>query len=122
VLRLGHLNIDVHDLDRAVSFYAQWFGFDRVLAEYPDRTLFVTDATGFELALHEGAATRTERDWHFGFLAPDVATVRTLMASMATAGIAVADAEDTDAYVGYKCRDPDGHVIEVYFEPRSRVG
>jgi len=41
VLRLGHLNLTVSDLNRAATFYATWFGFDQVLAEYPDNEIEV---------------------------------------------------------------------------------
>ena len=58
MLRLGHLNLTVSDVNRAASFYATWFGFDQVLAGYPDNTRFVTDGSGFELALHEGFARK----------------------------------------------------------------
>jgi catechol 2,3-dioxygenase-like lactoylglutathione lyase family enzyme len=119
VLRLGHLNLTVSDVNRAASFYATWFGFDQVLAGYPDNTRFVTDGSGFELALHEGVRTEAASDWHFGFLASDARSVRDVMAAMQQAGTVMGALEDTDDYVGFKCRDPDNHEIEVYFEPRA---
>jgi len=119
MLRLGHLNLNVSDVNRAADFYAAWFGFDRILAEYPDNTRFITDGSGFELALHQEIRSAAPVDWHFGFLASDARSVRTLMASMHEAGEMVGDLEDSDQYVGFKCRDPDGHEIEVYFEPRG---
>jgi catechol 2,3-dioxygenase-like lactoylglutathione lyase family enzyme len=118
MLRLGHLNVPVADLDRATAFYARWFGFDRTVAEYADRTRMLNDASGFDLALHEGAPAAGEKDWHFGFLAPDAASVRDLLAAMAGADVVVTDEEDTAQYVGFKCRDPDGNIIEIAYEPR----
>ena len=119
MLRVGHLNLTVTDLDRSTEFYSRWFGFDRVLAEYPDGARFLTDRTGFELALHPGlASARTELNWHFGFLAPDGRTVRELVAELLSEEIPVADPAYEQGYVGFKCLDPDGHVIEVYWEPR----
>ena len=119
MLRLAHLNLTVSDLNRAATFYATWFGFDQVLAEYPDNTRFVTDGSGFELALHEGDRSAAASDWHFGFLASDARSVRAVMAAMQQAETVTSDLEDTDDYVGFKCRDPDNHEIEVYFEPRT---
>ena len=122
VLRLGHLNITVADLDLSVAFYDRWFGFDRVLADYDDGTRFLTDSTGFELGLHPGGPTPSSANWHFGFLSPDPTCVRDLMTSLSAAGVPVTDPEDEPTYVGFKCQDPDGHVIEVYWEPRTERG
>jgi catechol 2,3-dioxygenase-like lactoylglutathione lyase family enzyme len=120
VLRLGHLNITVSDVGRSTDFYGRWFGFDRVLAEYPDGTRFVTDRSGFELGLHhESRSPAPTTDWHFGFLAEDPEVVRDLMRSLNAAGVSVLDPEDEPGYVGFKCDDPDGYVIEVYWEPRA---
>jgi catechol 2,3-dioxygenase-like lactoylglutathione lyase family enzyme len=118
VLRLAHLNLTVSDVDRSDEFYRRWFAFDRVLAEYDDGTRFVSDASGFELGLHRGGPAASSVDWHFGFLASDQATVRELRTAMTAAGVVVIDPEDSRGYVGFKCADPDGYVVEVYFEPR----
>ena len=32
-------------------------------------------------------------------------------------GIAIVERDDEAAYVAFKCLDPDGHRIEVYWEP-----
>jgi catechol 2,3-dioxygenase-like lactoylglutathione lyase family enzyme len=120
VLRLGHLNITVTDVDRSTAFYARWFGFDRILADYPDGTRFVTDGSGFELALHHRAGAGPQGgDWHFGFLAADPGTVRSLLTQLRSDAVAVMEVEDEPGYVGFKCEDPDGHVIEVYWENRT---
>jgi catechol 2,3-dioxygenase-like lactoylglutathione lyase family enzyme len=121
VLRLGHLNLAVTDRARAAAFYRRWFGFDRVLAEYDDGTTFVTDPSGFELALHEAErapARETHEGWHFGFLAASASTVTEMAAAMGDAGVTVEGLEESPSYVGFRCRDPDGYEIEVYFEPR----
>jgi catechol 2,3-dioxygenase-like lactoylglutathione lyase family enzyme len=118
VLCLGHLNISVADIDRSRAFYGQWFGFDRMLAEYEDGTRFIADASGFELALHPGGSAAPRRDWHFGFVASDPDAVRGLRSAMVTSGLRILEPEDTSGYVGFKCEDPDGHIVEVYFEPR----
>ena len=118
MFRLAHLNISVADLDRASAFYGRWFGFDRVLAQYDDGTRFITDASGFELGLHAGVPTVSGTDWHFGFIASDAEAVTDLMSAMTASGLVVEEPENTGHYVGFKCRDPDGHIVEVYFEPR----
>jgi len=32
-------------------------------------------------------------------------------------GVTIVERNDDAAYVGFKCLDPDGHRIEVYWEP-----
>ena len=118
MLRLGHLNLTVSDVERSAVFYRRWFGFDRVLADYPDGTRFVTDDGGFELGLHPGQPQRPGVDWHFGFLAAHRDAVRDAMSAFTAAGVPVTDREDTPTYAGFKCTDPDGYVIEVYCEAR----
>jgi catechol 2,3-dioxygenase-like lactoylglutathione lyase family enzyme len=118
VLRLAHLNITVADLDRSVAFYGLWFGFDQVLVNYADGTRFITDATGFELGLHPAGPAASVSGWHFGFLSAGPTAVRDLMASLSAEGVPITTSVDEPNYVGFKCRDPDGYVIDVYWEPR----
>ena len=48
--------------------------------------------------------------------APDV--VRDLRARLIADGVELVEDEDEDDYVGIKCLDPDGHVVEVSWEPQ----
>jgi hypothetical protein len=44
-----------------------------------------------------------------------------LLERMDADGVTVAERNDEAAYVAFRCLDPDGHRIEVYWEPlRSR--
>jgi catechol 2,3-dioxygenase-like lactoylglutathione lyase family enzyme len=115
---LRHLNLTVADIDRSIAFYRQWFGFDRVLARYPDGTVFVTDGDGFELAFHPGDAAASA-SWHFGFGLDSRGEVVELAAALSAAQIALVEEHDDPGYVGFKCQDPDGYWIEVYCEPRA---
>jgi catechol 2,3-dioxygenase-like lactoylglutathione lyase family enzyme len=45
------------------------------------------------------------------------ADVRTLLERMEADGITIIEREDEAAYTAFKCLDPDGHRIEVYWEP-----
>jgi catechol 2,3-dioxygenase-like lactoylglutathione lyase family enzyme len=121
VARVGHLNLTVADVDASIAFYAAWFGFEQELARYEDGTVFVTDANGFELAFHAGASAADDR-WHFGFLAATADEVLDLAMRLEAAGVPVVDRLAEPGYTGFKCRDPDGYVIEVYHEPRPARG
>jgi catechol 2,3-dioxygenase-like lactoylglutathione lyase family enzyme len=54
---------------------------------------------------------------HFGFDVASPEEARDLRARMIAEGVELVEDEDTEAYVGFKCLDPDGHVIEVSWEP-----
>ena len=43
--------------------------------------------------------------------------MRALMERMEADGITIVERNDEAAYVAFKCLDPDGHRIEVYWEP-----
>jgi hypothetical protein len=32
-------------------------------------------------------------------------------------GVTIVERDEERAYIAFKCRDPDGHRIEVYWEP-----
>jgi catechol 2,3-dioxygenase-like lactoylglutathione lyase family enzyme len=48
---------------------------------------------------------------------PEPADVRALMERMEADGVTIVERNDETAYVAFKCLDPDGHRIEVYWEP-----
>ena len=54
---------------------------------------------------------------HAGFRALAPPEVRTLMARMEADGVTIVERNDEARYTAFKCLDPDGHRIEVYWEP-----
>jgi hypothetical protein len=54
--------------------------------------------------------------WHFGFRLPDADAVRRLGARLADARHDVVETGDDVDLVWCKVRDPDGYLIEVYWE------
>lgn len=43
--------------------------------------------------------------------------MRALLARMDADGVTIVERDEERAYIAFKCRDPDGHRIEVYWEP-----
>ena len=119
-MRFNHLALATRDQQQSIEFYARYFGFDPATAHlYPDGVIIVKDAHGFALALgHDTGLVRAPGFPHFGFetAAPDV--VRDLRARLLAEGGELVEDEDEDDYVGIKCLDPDGHVVEVSWEPQ----
>jgi catechol 2,3-dioxygenase-like lactoylglutathione lyase family enzyme len=118
---LRHLGLPVADELRSLDFYHRYFGFDPDSARhYPDGTVIVSDADGFDLALHP--TPEPPRDGgpgflHFGFRLPDPDRVRALLSRLEAEGVPVIERYDDPGLVSFKCLDPDGWRVEVYWEP-----
>jgi len=116
-MHLRHLGLPVRDYPRSLAFYETYFGFDAGTARtYPDGTVIVRNADGFDLALHPGDITAQPSFLHFGFAMPDRQRVHELRERMATDGVEIVEQDDEPDLVSFKCLDPDGWRIEVYWE------
>jgi catechol 2,3-dioxygenase-like lactoylglutathione lyase family enzyme len=118
-MHFNHLGLPVRDERRSRQFYSAYFGFDPATAqEYPDGTVIIRNADGFDLALHPaGHITPPPAFLHSGFRAAGPADVRALMDRIEADGITIVERNDDADYTAFKCLDPDGHRIEVYWEP-----
>jgi catechol 2,3-dioxygenase-like lactoylglutathione lyase family enzyme len=123
-VRLLHLGLLVRDQGRSLRFYQTYFGFDAASARrYPDGTVIVRNQQGFDLALHPGdPSDRFPAFLHFGFRLPDAEAVRQLLARMEADGVQLLERWDQPGYVAFKCADPDGWRVEVYWEPVGEDG
>ena len=116
-MQINHLHLHVADIDRAAAFYGRWFGLMRHV--WHDDVLFLRDDAGMDLALAPGAPDELPAWFHFGFRLDGPQAVRDLHAALVAEGVALGmTLEDDAAFVGFRCRDPDGHAIEVYWEPQ----
>jgi catechol 2,3-dioxygenase-like lactoylglutathione lyase family enzyme len=112
-----HINLTVADLTRSVDFYRRWLGFGPVDRRFPDGTIFIRDAEGTDLALHAGVVGRPPApNVHFGFRREDPKEVRALHRSLVDGGVDVLELDDEADLVSVKALDPDGYVVEVYWE------
>ncbi|HEX6352917.1 VOC family protein [Actinophytocola sp.] len=119
-MQLTHLGLPVRDEQRSQRFYSEYFGFDPATAQrYPDGTVIIRNADGFDLALHPvlGEVGPLPEFLHFGFRFPEPAGVRALRDRLTADGIEIIEQADESGYVSFKCLDPDGHRIETYWEP-----
>jgi catechol 2,3-dioxygenase-like lactoylglutathione lyase family enzyme len=118
-VHLRHLGLPVRDHQRSLRFYAAYFGFDPATAqEYSDGTVIVRNADGFDLALHPSPeAVGAEGFFHFGFAMDDADAVRALRDRLARDGVPIKEFDEEPELVSFKCLDPDGWRVEVYWEP-----
>jgi catechol 2,3-dioxygenase-like lactoylglutathione lyase family enzyme len=123
-MHFNHLGLPVRDYQHSLRFYTAYFGFDAATAqEYPDGTVIVRNADGFDLALHPVEHVEALPAFlHAGFRAAEPAEVRALLARLEAHGVAIVERDDEEALAAFKCLDPDRHRVEVYWEPVSSGG
>jgi catechol 2,3-dioxygenase-like lactoylglutathione lyase family enzyme len=117
-MRLTHLGLPVRDQQRSLDFYHTHFGFDPATAQrFDDGTIIVRNADGFDLALHPGEPPDPFPYFlHFGFAMPGPDAVREKLAAIEAAGVPVVERYDEPEHVSFKCLDPDGWRVEVYWD------
>lgn len=115
-MQLNHLHLHVRDKAQAQQFYEAWFGF-REHVRHGD-ILFLRDDAGLDLALAPDASPAPLPPWfHFGFRLASSDDVTALHASMQEQGVTIlSPLKQWDDLVVFRCADPDGYAIEVYWE------
>lgn len=115
---LNHLNLRVRDPVACRGFYEAYFGF-RLTFE-ADGGYFVTNDDGFLLALIPVAEHQPLPDgFHVGFGVSTADHVLSLHEVLCAAEVPIRDIEDSrpsEEYVTFRCWDPDGTEIEVFWQ------
>ncbi len=111
---INHLHLHVASVERARVFYEQTFGLRE--HAWHDDILFLRDDSGLDLALAPGPPDVMPPWFHFGFRLENADAVRALAARLDAGAIRHPLSEESD-FVWFRCADPDGHLIEVYWEP-----
>jgi catechol 2,3-dioxygenase-like lactoylglutathione lyase family enzyme len=115
---LNHLNLRVEDADACRNFYERHFGFR--LAFEAEGGWFLRNEAGFLLALVPTSEHHDLPDgFHIGFGAADADAVTTMHAALSASNVRVSDVQDLrpgEDYVTFRCSDPDGTEIEVFWE------
>jgi len=118
VIHLSHLGLPVRGLQRSQQFYPAYFGFGPGTArEGDDGTVIIGSADGFDLAPHRAGQVGLSPGFpQVGVNSAGPADVRAPLDRMAADGVTPVKRTDEPACVAFKCRDRDGHRIEVYRE------
>ena len=112
---LNHLHLHVRNVDRSKRFYESYFGFRERVRH--GNIVFLRNTSGFDLALVPDRAALSLPEWfHFGFRLGDARAVQTLRDHMSSQDVHVQDIEEYPGYITFRCADPDGYGIEVYWE------
>jgi catechol 2,3-dioxygenase-like lactoylglutathione lyase family enzyme len=116
-----HLASKNHEISR--RFYETYFGF-RFDSEFPrgdqPAATVLRSPTGFQIYL-EAPSTKQLSSWfHFGFFVESAAACGELHARMKNDGVTIARPLVSEPFANYFFTDPDGHLAQVYFDPRAK--
>jgi catechol 2,3-dioxygenase-like lactoylglutathione lyase family enzyme len=117
---MAHIALAVCDQARSRRFYETWFGFDPGTAWFADDgVLLIEGPDDITLALGEtDEPIALPAFLHFGFRAAgDPDEVRSFRDRLGEGNVEIVEFWDEPDYVSVKCRDPDGYVIELAWEP-----
>lgn len=121
-MNLKHLHLHVRNRPASEAFYAAWLGMS--VARRGECLTFLTDEDGFDLALMDDDQPGSMPSWfHFGYRLPSAGAVVELHRRMGEFGIAILKPLYQDqSLVSFRCADPDGYAIEVYWEAPDALG
>ena len=120
-VRVGHIHLQVADLDRAIAFYSGVLGFE-VQQVWHGQAAFLS-AGGYHH--HIGLNTWDSRGgpspapgttglYHTAFLFPDRASLGAAIARVVDAGVPLTGAADHGVSEAVYLDDPDGNGVELY--------
>ena len=125
--QIGHVHLKVSDLERAVAFYRDAFGFE-VMDRFGDSAAFLS-AGGYHH--HLGLNTWESRGgsppapgttglYHFAILYPNRKELARALKRLIDHGVPIDGASDHGVSEAIYLHDPDGNGIEIYRDrPRS---
>jgi catechol 2,3-dioxygenase-like lactoylglutathione lyase family enzyme len=121
-MNINHLHLKVASVERAQRFYARFFGLKPSV--WHGDMLFMRDEAGMDLALAPAKDPEPLPEWfHFGFRLESPDAVTKLHDEMAGAGVPLkAPLTREDDLTFFRCLDPDGHDVEIYWEPEPAAG
>jgi catechol 2,3-dioxygenase-like lactoylglutathione lyase family enzyme len=121
-MKLNHLDLQVADVPRAVTFFEDAFGFQVQSNRRSSAIAFLDDGGGFVLVLQrkKSDTDRYPDGFHFGFLVDDVESVHSFHARARALGLETSDIIENGRGTQVYCSGPDGLLAEVgYCPPRG---
>ena len=125
---IGHANLRVADLDRALSFYRDVLGFRvRAFPQGGKMVVLGTSGSSLDLALmalpggSPAPANATGLD-HLAFRYPSRRELARAYRQLLDCGITLTEATDYGTNQSLSCSDPDGNGVELYWQAPLEEG
>lgn len=117
-----HLHLASRDHAVSQRFYEAYFSFrfDTLFPRdgQPAATI-LRSPSGFQIYL-EGASSEQLPAWfHFGFFVESDGACRELCDRMQRDQVPIVRQLVSEPFTNYFCADPDGHLVQVYFDPHA---
>ena len=113
-LGLGHVGLKVDDLETSVEFYRNILGLDSSTSE---RGVARIPSGRDTLVLHEKGLGMS--GFHFGFRVDSSSKVDEWQAWLRGRNIIIYEDVTEEKYRSIKIRDPDGYLIEIFYDERA---
>jgi catechol 2,3-dioxygenase-like lactoylglutathione lyase family enzyme len=118
-VKLNHLDLQVADIPRAVTFFEEAFGFQLQSNRRSSTIAILTDSDGFVLVLQR---KKSEKDrypagFHFGFLVDDEESVHRFHSKAHGLGLEITEIIENGRGTHVYCSGPDGLLAEVSHRP-----
>jgi catechol-2,3-dioxygenase len=119
---IRHLHLSSRDHAVSQHFYERYFAF-RFDAVFPrgdkSAATILRSPGGFQLFLEGGSADKLPSWFHFGFFVESIDACRYLYQRMQQDHVTIVHPLVTEPFANYFFADPDGHVVQVYFDPKA---
>ena len=120
---IRHLHLSSRDHIVTQRFYETYFGFHFagvfLRGEKPSATI-LKSSNGFQLFLEVDSHEKLPLWFHHGFLATSAEACRELYQRMLDDDVTIVHPLVKDPFASYFFADPDGHTIQVYFDPSAK--
>jgi catechol 2,3-dioxygenase-like lactoylglutathione lyase family enzyme len=120
-VKLNHLDLQVADVPRTVTFFEDAFGFQLQSNRRSSSIAILSDGDGFVLVLqHKKSEDERYPDgFHFGFLVEDPEFVHRFHAMAHQLGLEVSEIIENGRGTHVYCKGPDGLLAEVSHRERQ---
>jgi len=115
VTDIAHLALGVRDPARSLAFYRDVVGLEGAVRE-ADVGFVLTTPKGIMFSLIRGDPPERLGEVHFGVALADEEAVGSRRAELAALGIPEVDWWVEPGFVSLKVADPDGYVVEFFWE------
>ena len=119
-MKLNHLDLQVSDVPRCVTFFEEAFGFQLQSNRRSTTIAILSDSDGFVLVLQrkKSATDRYPDGFHFGFLLDDREAVLRFHARAHDLGLETSEVIENGRGTHVYCTGPDGLLAEVSYRSR----